>query len=95
MVNILKTRTQPSTFYKVKAHINIERNEQAYILTKIRPRKWYSFVLKPYEHAHTTPFYFQKDIWPGPIKRPDKGLRIYLTKHDKKKQHCNHNKSIP
>jgi len=27
MVEMLKTRIQPTTFYKVKAHINIEGNE--------------------------------------------------------------------
>ena len=38
MVEILKTRTQPSTFYKVKAHINITRNEQANKFAKIGAR---------------------------------------------------------
>ena len=28
MVEILKTRTQPTTFHKVKAHINIEGNKK-------------------------------------------------------------------
>ena len=89
MVDILKTRTQPTTFYKVKAHINIEGNEQADRLAKIGARKKYFFASKPYEHAHTTPFYFKKDIQPGPMKCPDKGhvrcLQTYLTKYDQEK----------
>jgi ribonuclease HI len=39
MVDLLKTRTQPTTFYKVKAHIDIEGNEQADKLAKIGARK--------------------------------------------------------
>jgi ribonuclease HI len=62
MVDILKTRTHPTTFHKVKAHINIVGNEQADKLAKIGATKRYSFVSKSYEHAYTTPFYFQKDI---------------------------------
>ena len=34
MVDILKTRTQPTTFYKVKVDIDIEGNEQACKLAK-------------------------------------------------------------
>ena len=89
MVEILKTRTQPSTFYKVKAHINITRNEQANKFAKIGARLRYSFASESYEHAHTTSFYFQKDIWLGLMIRLDKGhvrcLQTYLTKHDQKK----------
>jgi len=51
-------------------------------------RKNYSVATKSYEFAYITPYYFQKDIWPGPIKRPDKGhvrcLQTYLTKYDQK-----------
>ena len=89
MVEILKTRTQPTTFHKVKAHINIEGNEKADKLAKTGARLTYSFASESYEHAHTTPFYYQKDTWPGPMKRPDKGpvrcLQTYLTKHDQNK----------
>ena len=73
MVEILKTRTQPTTFYKVKAHINIERNKKIDKFVKNGARLTYSFASEPYEHAYTIPFYFQEDIWPGPMKRPDKG----------------------
>ena len=86
IIEILKTRTQPTTFHKVKAHINIEENEKTNKLAKMGARLIYSFTSESYEHAHITPFYFQKDIWPSPMKRPDKGhvrcLQTYLTKHD-------------
>ena len=86
MVEMLKTRTQHITFHKVKAHTNIEWNEQADKLAKIGARKDYTVATKPHEFAHTTPIYFQKDIWPGSIKRPDKGhvrcLQTYITKYD-------------
>lgn len=61
MVKIQKTRTQPTTFYKVKAHIKIDENEQANTLAKIGAKKRYSIASKTYQHAHTTPFYFHKD----------------------------------
>jgi hypothetical protein len=87
MVDMLKKRTQPTTISKVKAHINIEGNEQVDLLAKNGAKKRYRFATKSYEFAHTTPFFFQKDIWPGPNKRPDKGpvrcLQTYITKHDR------------
>ena len=64
LVEMLKTRIRPTTFYKVKAHINIEGNEQADKFAKIGAKKKYSIATKSYDFAHTTPFYFQKDIWP-------------------------------
>ena len=39
MVRMLKNHTQPTTIYKVKAHINIESNEQADILAKSGTKK--------------------------------------------------------
>ena len=44
MVEILKTCTQTTIFYKVKAHINIQRNEQADKLAKIGAKKIYFFA---------------------------------------------------
>jgi hypothetical protein len=73
MVEMLQKCTQPTTIYKVKAHINIEGNEQADALAKSGIKKLYKFASKPYEFAHTTPYYFHKDIWPSATKRPDKG----------------------
>jgi hypothetical protein len=87
MVDMLKKRTQLTTISKVKAHTNIEGNEQADLLAKSGAKKRYRFATKSYEFAHTTPLFFQKDIWPGPNKRPDKGpvrcLQTYITKHDR------------
>ena len=87
MVEMLKTRTKPTTFHKVKTHINIDGNEQADKLANIGAWNIYSVAIKPHEFAHTTPFYDQKDMWPGPTKRPDKGpvrcLRTYIKKHDR------------
>ena len=56
MVRMLKSRTQSTTLNKVKAHINIEGNEQADILAKNGTKKQYTFASKPYEFAHTTPY---------------------------------------
>ena len=89
IVKMLKNRTQTTTIHKVKAHINIYGNEQADALAKDGTKKLYKFASKSFEFAHTTPYYFQKDIWPGPIKRPDKGpvkcLETYIHKHDREK----------
>ena len=63
-------------------------NKQTY-LQKVAPKKLYKIASKPYEFAHTTPYYFHKDEWPGPTKSPDKGpircLETYIEKHDRKK----------
>jgi surface antigen len=87
MVEMLKNRTQPTTIYKVKAHAKIDGNEQADQLAKQGTKKRYRFAAKTYEYAHTTPYYFQKDKWHGPNKRPDKGpvrcLKTYITKHNR------------
>jgi ribonuclease HI len=68
MVEMLKKRTQLTTLHKVKTHINIDGNEQAGQLAKNGAKKRYKFANKSYEFAHTTPFFFQKDIWPAPSK---------------------------
>ena len=85
MVEMLQNRTQPITLYKIKAHTNIDGNEQADQLAKQGIKNRYRFANKSYEFAHTTPYYFQKDIWPRPEKRPDKGpvrcLETYITEH--------------
>jgi len=89
MVEMLQSQTQPTTIYKIKAHINIKGNKQEDILTKNGTTKDYKFASKPYEFAYTTPFYYQKDKWPGPTHQPDKGLvrclEIYITKHNRDK----------
>ena len=87
MIEMLKTMTPPTTIYKVKAYANIDGNEQADQLAKQGTKNKYKFAAKPHGFAHTTPYYFQKDIWLGPIKRPDKGpircLETYITKNDR------------
>jgi hypothetical protein len=87
MVEMLKNRMQHTTIYKIKSHTNIDGNEQADQLAKQGIKKRYIFATKSYEFAHTTPYYFQKNTWPGPTKRPDKGpvrcLETYITKHDR------------
>jgi hypothetical protein len=63
MVEMINKRTQPTTIYKVKAHAKINGNEQAYQLAKDGTKKRnYQFAAKPHKFAHTTPYYFQKDI---------------------------------
>ena len=55
-------------------------------LQKMAPKKEYKFASKSYEFGHTTPYYFQKDSWLGPIKCRDKGLhrclKTHITKYD-------------
>ena len=89
IAKMLENRTQFTTIYKVNAHINIEGNEKADTLAKEGLKKRYRFAAKPFEFAHTTPYYFQKYIWSGPTKRPDKGpvrcLETYIQKHDREK----------
>jgi len=78
-----------TSIYKIKAHVNIEGNERADKLAKHGTTKEYKFATKPYEFAHTTPFYYQKDEWSGPAHRPDKGpvrcLQTYIKKYDRDK----------
>ena len=87
---MLKTRTQPTAFYKVKAHIYIESNEQVEKLAKIKAKKIYSITSKSYFWDIPHFYFFQKDKWPGPTKRHDKGLvgclQTYLTKYNLKKK---------
>jgi len=49
MIEMLKNRTQPTTIYKVKAHTNIDGNEQADQLAKQGAKKKYRFAAKSYE----------------------------------------------
>lgn len=44
LVEMLKCRTQTSTIYKVKAHTNIDRDEQLYILAKTRTKRICKFL---------------------------------------------------
>jgi hypothetical protein len=43
----------------------------------------------PYEHAHATPYYYQKDEWPSMIDTPDKGPVTFLEKQIEKYDRIN------
>ena len=84
MVELLQQRTQPTTLYKVRAHINIDGNEEADYLAKQGLLLEHRKAKHSYEHAHATPFYFQKDDWPSKMDVPDKGPVRNLEKQIKK-----------
>ena len=63
MIELLQNRTQPTTLYKVRAHANIDGNEQANKLAKEGNLKSHSNAHMPHKFAHSTPYYFQKDWW--------------------------------
>ena len=87
MVQLLKSRTQPTNLHKVQAYIGIEGNERAEESAKIGTcGKDHKHASQPYEHAHTMPHYYQRKEWPSMDKTPDKGpirfLANYLKKHN-------------
>jgi ribonuclease HI len=84
MVKILQNRTQPITLYKVRAHVNIDGNEKADKLAKQGLQLEHRIATHPYEHAHATPYYYQKDIWPSMADVPDKGPVRFLQKQIQK-----------
>ena len=55
MVQLLKSRTQPTSLHKVRAHVGIDGNERAGKLAKIGSGKDHRNASQPYEHAHTIP----------------------------------------
>jgi hypothetical protein len=84
MVEILQKRTQPITLYKVRAHVNIDSNEKTYKLAKEGLELEHRIATHPYEHAHATPYYYQKDIWVSMEDVLDKGPVRFLEKQIKK-----------
>ena len=84
MVKLLQNRSQPITLYKVRAHVNIDGNEQADKLAKEGLDLTHRNAIHPYEHAHATPYYYQKDELPSMIDTPDKGPVRFLQKQIKK-----------
>ena len=84
MVELLQKRTQPISLYKVRAHVNIEGNEEADKLAKSGLDLEHRNAKHPYEHAHATPYYYQKDDWPSMMEVPDKGPVRVLEKQIKK-----------
>jgi hypothetical protein len=84
MVKILQTRTQPITLYKVRAHVNIDGNEKADKLAKEGLELEHRIASHSHEHAHATPYYYQKDVWASMEEVPDKGPVRFLEKQIKK-----------
>src|ERR1700738_2480318 len=80
MVKIFQNRTQPSTLYKVRAHVNIDGNEKADKLAKEGLELKHRIATHSYEHAHATPYYYQKDVWASMTDVPDKGPVRFLDK---------------
>jgi ribonuclease HI len=80
MVQLLQSRTQPTTISKVRAHVNIEGNENADKLAKEGLELEHRIAIHPYEHAYATPYYYQKDVWASMMDVPDKGPVRFLDK---------------
>jgi hypothetical protein len=89
MVQLLQNRSKSITLYKARAHVNINDNELAYKLAKEGLSLIHRKSIHPYEHAHATPYYYQKDEWPSMIDTPDKGPIRFLEKQIKKYDRTN------
>ena len=61
MVLLLQNRSQHITLYKIRAHINVDGNEQAYKLAKEGLCLPHENVIHPFERAHAIPYYYQKN----------------------------------
>lgn len=72
IVNMLKNRTQTTTMNKVRAHTGITGNENANKLALAAHEQIQTPPIHDYVHAHTTPYYFQKDHWPSQTLTPYK-----------------------
>ena len=72
--------TQPITLYKVRAYVNIDGNEQADKLAKEGLELEHKIATHSFEHAHATPYYYQKDVWASMTEVPDKGPVRFLEK---------------
>lgn len=90
MVQMLQNRIHITTLHKVRAHGNIEGNEQADKLAKEGREKPHKNAKHRYKYAHANPYYFQKEDWPSKETTPDKGPVRFLGKH-LKKQDLNNN----
>ena len=88
IVELLQQRTQPTTLYKVRAHANIEGNEETDKLAIEAREKEHTGAINPHEFAHSTPYYYQKDWWLSMDETLDKGpirfLEKYIIKRDRK-----------
>ena len=83
MVEMLKSRTQPTTLFKVKAHMNIMGNEQTNKLGNEGAKTKYKFAAKTYEFAQTTRYYIQKRLMARTNQTCDEGhaqcFAIYIA----------------
>ena len=77
---MLQNCSQPITLYKFRTHVNIDSNKQANKLAKEGLDLAHRSVTHPYEHAHATPYYYQKDEWPSMMDTLDKGPIRFLEK---------------
>ena len=78
---MLQSHTQTTTLHKVKAHTNINGNEQADTLAKLGYELGYRDAIATYKHAHPTPYYLQIDWWHSMQETPDKGPIQHLGKY--------------
>ena len=93
MIKMLISHTQIPTLHKMKAHTNINGNEQADAQAKHGHEQDHRDAATPYEHAHPISYYFQKDWWHSmqetPYKGPIRHLGKYILRHDQKKNKKN------
>ena len=61
MIIMLQSHTQTTTLHKVKAHTNMNGNEQADALAKSGCELDHRDDVTPYKHARPTSYYLQKD----------------------------------
>jgi ribonuclease HI len=80
MVQLLQNRTQPITLYKIRAHVNNDSNEQADKLAKEGLELKHIIAIHQYEHAHATPYNYQKNVLASMTDVHDKGLVRFLEK---------------
>jgi hypothetical protein len=81
IAQILRSHTQPTTLHKVRAHPNIDGNEQAHALAKRGRKLDNENAITSFKHAHPTTYYLQEDWWHSMQETPDKGPIIDLDKH--------------
>ena len=91
---MLQSRTQTTTLNKVRTHANFDRNEQVDKLAKIGREKAYRNAKHAYEHAHATPYYFQKEWWHSMQDTSYKGPIQFLKEHLNKLGKLNNLKMI-
>jgi hypothetical protein len=79
IAQILRSHTQPTTLHKVRAHPNIDGNEQAHALAKRGRKLDNENAITSFKHAHPTTYYLQDK---GPIIDLDKHILKYDKTHN-------------